>query len=64
MHEDWMANHEKRMGVNEGRMAKLEEGLEEMRRFNRQTRRLFVLIARKADWLDDDEITQWENDND
>lgn len=57
------AEHEVRMASHEGKMAELEEGLQEMRRFNRQTLRLYLLIARKANWLDEDDITQWENDN-
>jgi hypothetical protein len=57
VHEDWMANHEKKM-------AEVGEGLQEMRRFNRQTLRLYLLIARKANWLDEDDIREWENDND
>ena len=58
------AEHEARMAEHEVRMQKLDEGLEETRRFNRQTRRLYVLIARKANWLDEDEIAEWENDDD
>ena len=30
------------------------EELQEMKRFNRQTRQMWVLIARKMDWLDED----------
>jgi hypothetical protein len=45
-------------------MAELQEGLQETRRFNRQTLRLYLLIARKANWLDEDDIREWENDND
>ena len=49
---------------HEKKMAELQEGLQEMRRFNRQTLRLYLLIARKANWLDEDDIREWENDND
>ena len=30
------------------------EELQEMKRFNQQTRKLWVIIARKMDWLDED----------
>ena len=49
---------------HEAILARQDEKLEEMRRFNRQTRRLYILIARKANWLDEDDIAEWENDND
>ena len=63
-HDDVIARQNAILASHDERMAKLEAGLEETRRFNRQTRRLYVLIARKANWLDEDDIAEWENDND
>ena len=59
-----LRNHQAILASHDEKMSKLEAGLEETRRFNRQTRRLYVLIARKANWLDEDDIAEWENDND
>ena len=59
-----LANHERVIANHEVSMAELKEGLEETRRFNRQTLRLYVMIARKANWLDEDDIREWENGND
>lgn len=59
-----LRNHEAILTRQDERLARQDEKLEEMRRFNRQTRRLYVLIARKANWLDEDDIAEWENDND
>ena len=63
-HERILKNHEVILARQDERLRRQEEGLEEMRRFNRQTRRLYILIARKANLLDDDGIAEWENDED
>ena len=63
-HQQMFGDHEQMLRNHEAILARQDEKLEEMRRFNRQTRRLYVLIARKANWLDEDDIAEWENDND
>ena len=55
---------EKRAEAMEKRAEAVEQGLESVRRFDRQTRRLWVMMARKMDWLDDDEIDRWVSEND
>ena len=40
--------------AHDGRMAKMEEQLEEQRRDNAMTRRLWVKLAAKYGWEDDD----------
>ena len=37
--------------------------LESIRRFDRQTRKLWMMIARKVDWLDEDDIDRWESED-
>ena len=37
--------------------------LEELRRFNDQTLRFWTILARKMNWLDDDDIREWEKGN-
>ena len=37
----------------------MDQQLEEMRRFNRGTRKLWIAIAKKEDWLDEDD---WPED--
>ena len=41
----------------------LQRNLESMNRFNVQTRRLWILIARKANWLDEDDLSKWEQED-
>ncbi len=63
-HDESLIDHKRMLANHEVRMAELKEGLEETRRFNRQTLRLYVMIARKANWLDEDDIREWENGDD
>lgn len=63
-HEARMTSDERIIANHEVRMTELKDGLEEARRFNRQALRLYVMVARKANWLDDDDIREWENGND
>ena len=55
---------EKRADAVEEWAAGMEKRLESMDRFNRQTRRLWVMIARKVDWLDEEDIDSWEAEED
>ena len=55
---------EKRADAIEEWAAGTEKRLESMDRFNRQTRRLWVMIARKVDWLDEEDIDSWEAEED
>ena len=41
----------------------MQRNLESMNRFNIQTRRLWILIARKANWLDEDDLSKWEQED-
>ncbi len=51
---------EKRAEAMEKRAEATEQSLESVKRFDRQTRKLWIMIARKVDWLDEDDIDQWE----
>ena len=42
---------------------RMQRNLESMNRFNIQTRRLWILIARKANWLDEDDLSKWEQED-
>jgi hypothetical protein len=41
-------------------MHQFQEHMRSMDRFNQQTRRLWVKIAKKADWLDEDDLLEDE----
>ena len=62
--EEWAASMVKRADVMEKRLESVEQSLESVRRFDRQTRRLWVMIARKVDWLDEEDIDSWEAEED
>ena len=62
--EDWAASSEKRAEDMEKRAQAAEQSLESVKRFDRQTRRLWVMIARKVDWLDEEDIDRWEAEED
>jgi hypothetical protein len=50
-------NHQQRQ------IDQMQQNLDGMNRFNIRTRRLWILIARKANWLDEDDISQWEQED-
>ncbi len=50
---------ERRTDATERRADAMEQNLEELVRFNRQTRRLWIIVARKSNLLDDDDIKKW-----
>ena len=52
--EDQKAQQEQLTAIREDLKTHREE-LREVRRFNEQTRRLWILIARNMEWLPDDE---------
>ena len=54
---------EKRAAAMEKRAEAMEQNLESVRRFDRQTRKLWIMIARKVDWLDEDDINRWETED-
>ena len=54
---------EKRADAMEKRAEAVEQNLESVRRFDRQTRKLWIMIARKVDWLDEDDIDRWETED-
>ncbi len=51
--------HQERMDRFEEQMQQFQEHMKSMDRFNRQTRRLWIKIAQKVDWLDEDD---WPED--
>ena len=54
---------ERRADAMEKRAEAVEQNLESVRRFDRQTRKLWIMIARKVDWLDEDDIDRWETED-
>ena len=54
---------EKRAEAMEKRAEATEQSLESVKRFDRQTRKLWIMIARKVDWLDEDDIDRWETED-
>ena len=50
---------ERRADSMERRADAMEQNIEELVRFNRQTRRLWIIVARKSNLLDDDDIKKW-----
>ena len=54
---------EKRAAAMEKRAEATEQSLESVKRFDRQTRKLWIMIARKVDWLDEDDIDRWETED-
>ena len=54
---------EKRAAAMEKRAGATEQSLESVKRFDRQTRKLWIMIARKVDWLDEDDIDRWETED-
>ena len=61
--ENRAAAMEKRAAAMEKRAEATEQSLESVRRFDRQTRKLWIMIARKVDWLDEDDINRWETED-
>ena len=61
--ENRAAAMEKRAAAMEKRAEATEQSLESVKRFDRQTRKLWIMIARKADWLDEDDINRWETED-
>ena len=46
------------------RIDMMQQELQSMNRFNLQTRRLWIIMARKNNLLDDDEFDRWEAEDD
>ena len=61
--ENRAAAMEKRAAAMEKRAEATEQSLESVKRFDRQTRKLWIMIARKVDWLDEDDINRWETED-
>ena len=61
--ENRAAAMEKRAAAMEKRAEATEQSLESVKRFDRQTRKLWIMIARKVDWLDEDDIDRWETED-
>ena len=55
-----MHQFQQQMGQFQQQMHQFQEHMGSMDRFNRQTRRLWVNIAKKVDWLDEDDLLEDE----
>ena len=53
-------NQQEQINLLLRQMGQFQEHMESMDRFNRQTRNLWVKIARKVDWLDEDDLPEDE----
>ena len=58
-HQERMDRFEEQMQQFQQQMLQFQEHMKSMDRFNRQTRRLWIKIAQKVDWLDEDD---WPED--
>ncbi len=52
-----------RLDQTDRRIDLMQQELESMNRFNLQTRRLWIVMARKHNMLDDDDINAWETED-
>ncbi len=55
-----MGRFQEQMNHFQQQMGRFQQHMESMDRFNRQTRNLWVKIARKVDWLDEDDLPEDE----
>ena len=52
-----------RIDQTDQRIDQMQQELEAINRSNLQTRRLWIIMARKHNMLDDDDITEWMQEN-
>lgn len=52
-----------RIDQTDRRIDLMQQEIKSMNRFNLQTRRLWIIMARKHNMLDDDDINQWESED-
>ena len=55
---DLLKGQQEQLNHQQQQIDRMQQNLESMNRFNIQTRRLWILIARKANWFDEDESKQ------
>lgn len=53
-----------RIDQTDRRIDMMQQELESMNRFNLQTRRLWIIMARKNNMLDEDDFDQWVSEED
>ena len=53
-----------RIDQTDRRIDMMQQELQSMNRFNLQTRRLWIIMARKNNMLDDDDFDRWEAEDD
>jgi chromosome segregation ATPase len=58
--QEQMHQFQEQMHQFQEQMHQFQEHMRSMDRFNQQTRRLWVKIAKKADWLDEDDLLEDE----